>query len=201
MSQIRSPGYASSSNTGSEVSIIPPSKAEWKNRQDTFGLLVVNNSPIVTYGTRSLILNLGLRHTFQWEFMITNVRNPILVPDFLKHYRLVVDMHHRQLLGTRTLLFVQVGIFSSPSTSRTLLPKKPSNDFMAIMIEFPTITQPCSNDCPIKHNITHHINTTGPPVSACPQMLAPEWLKIARQELTSTHLHRQHLRCYLWSLQ
>ena len=33
-----------------------------ENRHDTLGLLVANNSPIVTYGTRSLRLNLGLRH-------------------------------------------------------------------------------------------------------------------------------------------
>ena len=53
-------------NTGSEVSIIPPSKAERKNPQDTFGLLTANNLPIVTYGTHSLTLNLALRRTFRW---------------------------------------------------------------------------------------------------------------------------------------
>ena len=36
-------------NNGPEVSIIPPSKAERKNRQDTFGLLVANNLPIVSF--------------------------------------------------------------------------------------------------------------------------------------------------------
>ena len=56
--------------------------------------------------------------------------------------------------------------------------EKPSNDFTAIMAEFPTITQPCSKDRPIKNDITHHIDTTGLPVSAHPRMLAPEWLKI-----------------------
>ena len=109
---------------GSEVSTIPPSKAEQKNRQDTFGLLAANNSPIVTYRTRSLTLNLGLRRTFQWVFMIANVRNPILGADFLKHYGLVVDMRRRRLLDTRTQLSVQGVISSSPSPSLTLLPKK-----------------------------------------------------------------------------
>ena len=152
-------------DTGSEVSIIPPSKAERKKRQDTFGLLAANNSPIVTYGTRLLTLNLGLRRTLCWVFMITNVRNLILGADFLNHYGLVVDMRRRRLLDTRSRLSVQGVISSSPSPSPTLLPKKPSNDLTAIMAEFPNITQPCSKDCPIKHHITHHINTTGPPVS------------------------------------
>ena len=78
--------------------------------------------------------------------------------------------------------FVQGIISLSPSPSPTLLPKKLTNDYTAIMAEFPTITQPCSKDRPIKHDITHHINTTGPPVSARPRRLAPELLKIAEQE-------------------
>ena len=164
------------------MSIIPLSKAKWKNRQDTFGLLAANNSPIVTYKTRSLTLNPGLHRTFRWVFIIANVHNPILGADFLNHYGLVVDMRHRRLLDTRTQLSVQGVISSSPSPSPTLLPKKPSNDFTAIMAEFPTITQPYSKDRPIKHDITHYINTTGPPVSVCSQRLAPERLKIAQQE-------------------
>ena len=68
-------------DTGSEVCIIPLSKDEQKNRQNPLGLLAANNSPIVTYRTRSLTLNLGLRRTFRWVFMIAIVRNPILGAD------------------------------------------------------------------------------------------------------------------------
>ena len=112
-------------DTGLEVSIIPPSKAERKNRLDTCGLLATNNSPIVTYVTRLLTLNLGLRRTFRWVFMVANVRNPILGADFLKHYGLVVDMCHWRLLDTRTQLSVQGIISSSLSPSPALLPKSP----------------------------------------------------------------------------
>ena len=167
-SQIRESRLHFLVDTDSEVSIIPPSKAELKNRQDTFGLLAVNNSPIVTYGTHSLTLNLGLCRTFRWVFVIANVRNSILGADFFKCYGLVVDMHRRRLLGTRMQLFIQGIISLSPSPSPTLLPKKPSNDFTAIMAEFLTVTQPCSKDRSIKHDITHHINTTDPALSARP---------------------------------
>jgi len=44
------------------------------------------------------------------------------------------------------------------------------------------VTQPCNGDCPIKHDVTHHIMTSGPPVSAHPRRLSPEKLKIACQE-------------------
>ena len=88
--------------TSAEVCIIPPSKDERKNRQNLFGLLAANNSPIVTYGTRSLTLNLGLRRTFRWVFKIGNVRNPILGADFLAYYGLIVDIRRRRLWDTGT---------------------------------------------------------------------------------------------------
>ena len=65
----------------------------------------------MTYRTRSLTLNLGLHRTFQWVFMVANVRNPILGADFLKYYGVVVDMHHRRLLDIRMQLSVQ-GVIS-----------------------------------------------------------------------------------------
>ena len=36
-----------------------------------------------------------------------------------------------------------------------------------------------NNNHSIKHEVTHHITTTGPPVHSCAR---PEWVKIARQE-------------------
>ena len=141
-------------DTGSEVSIIPPSKAERYKLQNTFGLLAANNLPVVTCETCSLMLHLGLHRTFRWVFMVANLRNPIHGANFSKHYSLVVDMCHRRLLDIRTQLSVQGIISLSQSPSHTLLPKKPTNDFTAIMAEFPTITQPSSKDCPRKHDIT-----------------------------------------------
>lgn len=44
------------------------------------------------------------------------------------------------------------------------------------------MTQACAADRPIKHNVFHHIKTTGPPVSSRTRRLAPERLQIARAE-------------------
>ena len=48
-------------DTGAEVSVIPPSPADRKHRQDSFTLRAVNHISIATYGQYSLTLNLGLR--------------------------------------------------------------------------------------------------------------------------------------------
>ena len=45
-----------------------------------------------------------------------------------------------------------------------------------------TVTQPEVSDCPVRHTVTHHIKTTGPPVSAHARRLAPEKLQAARHQ-------------------
>ena len=42
--------------------------------------------------------------------------------------------------------------------------------------------QPQCGEQPVKHDITHHIVTTGPPIKARTRRLSPERLKIACQE-------------------
>ena len=48
-------------DTGAEVSVIPPTTADRKHKQEDLGLRAVNGSSIPTFGTRSLTLDLGLR--------------------------------------------------------------------------------------------------------------------------------------------
>ena len=48
-----------------------------------------------------------------------------------------------------------------------------------LLCEFPSVTQPEVSDFPVRHTVTHHIRTTGPPVSC---RLAPEKLQAARHE-------------------
>ena len=97
---------------------------------------------------------------------MSKVRNPILGADFLKNHGLVVDMGHKRLADTRTNLYVQSVISSSQSLSSSMLPKQQGNNFDAILRVFPVITQLCNKDRPIKHDVTHHIDTIGSPVSA-----------------------------------
>lgn len=66
--------------------------------------------------------------------------------------------------------------------SPTLVPKEHNNEFLAVLSEFPTVTQVCGNDLPIKHDLTHRIETTGSLVSARTRRLASERLKVAHQE-------------------
>ena len=170
-------------DTGAEVSVIPPSQsAQRRQSADHFTLQAVNNTPIATYGTRSLTLDLGLRRTFRWVFVVANVKHSILGADFLRHFSLLVDMRNHHLVDGLTQLSVQGVICSITSPSPAILPRQATSVYDKLLAEFPTITRPCIADTPTKHDVTHHISTTGPPTTARPRRLGPECLQIARQE-------------------
>ena len=83
-------------DTGLEVTVIRPQVADRRHKGDSLTLQAINNTPITTYGTLSLTLNLGLRRTFQWVFIIADVQKPIIGADFLCHFGLLVNIKQRQ---------------------------------------------------------------------------------------------------------
>ena len=91
-------------------------------------------------------------------------------------------MSHNRLLYSLTQLKVQGIVTQESLPSPTLPTTQSTSEFAAILSNFPNVTKPHYGNHPIKHDITHHIATTGPPVSAHPRRLPPEKLKIARQE-------------------
>ena len=129
-----------------------------------------------------LTLDLGLRRTFPWVFVIADTQSPILGADFLQHFGLLVDLRHSRLSDGVTQLRVHRIISTTVSPSPSILAIQPMTEFHAILSEFPELLQPYCHDLPVKHNVTHHIATTGPPIRARTRRLSPERLKIAKQE-------------------
>jgi predicted aspartyl protease len=89
-------------DTGAEVSVMAPTRTDWKNRQQTSASSAVNHMNIAT----SLKLNLGLHHAFRWVFTIADVQPPILGADFLHHLGLLIDVRQRKLTDSVTNLHV-----------------------------------------------------------------------------------------------
>ena len=104
-------------------------------------------------------------------------------------------------MDTITQLQVQ-GIFSNDtSLSPAIRPKDIGNPYSKLLCEYPHLTQVYSQiqDTPIRHDVTHHIETTGPPVATCPSRLAPDCLKVAKQLFDHTYVavryHTPLLKC------
>ena len=90
-------------DTGAEVSVIPPTAADRKHKQD-LGQRAVYVSPIPTYGTLSITLDLGLRRAFRWIFIVADIQTPILKDDFLREYGLLMNLRQGCLLDATTSL-------------------------------------------------------------------------------------------------
>ncbi len=161
---------------------MPPSRTD-RSRREKFCLQAVNQTDIATYGQRFLSLDLGLHRTFRWVFVIADVNQPILGADLLRHFGLAVDVHNGKLLVTTTKLQVNGIISSSPPVAPAIVLPIPNDTcYSRLLVEFPTVMQASFRNQPVKHHVSHHNTTTGPPVSARTCRLSPERLKIARQE-------------------
>ena len=89
-------------DTGAEVSLIPPTHRKPHSPQERFTLLSANGTRISTYGRQSITLDLGLRHTYQWIFIIADIKHPIIGADFLNHFNLLVDLKCKRLIDNTT---------------------------------------------------------------------------------------------------
>ena len=169
-------------DTGAEVSVIPPSSTDRKNKQDCSGLQAVNGSSIATFGTRSLTLDLGLRRVFRWIFVIADIHTPIIGADFLREHGILVNMRHGRLVDMTTHLHSKGTISHVVSPSPFFPLQQLNTEYDALLAEFPSVTKPCLPPQPVKHSVTHHIHTKGPPVHARARRLPPDRLRIARHE-------------------
>uniref|UniRef100_A0A1X7UWY9 RNA-directed DNA polymerase n=1 Tax=Amphimedon queenslandica TaxID=400682 RepID=A0A1X7UWY9_AMPQE len=166
-------------DTGAEVSILPLASHTKRCRLERT-LQAANGAAIATYGTQSLTLNLGLCRTFRLVFLVAVVTTPIIGADFLRHFDLLVDMRRHKLIDKVTCMEVK-GKPTQTSLCLTLLPLTDHNDFQSLLKGFPAVLQPNLHHH-IKHQVTHHISTTGSPVYSTPRRLSPEKLKTAINE-------------------
>jgi len=78
-------------DTGSEICCFPRRLLKGSFESTGFDLRAAIGSTIKTYGYVPLSLNLGLRRTFLWRFLIADVSAPIIGADFLAHFNLLPD--------------------------------------------------------------------------------------------------------------
>ena len=91
-------------------------------------------------------------------------------------------MQNRKLIDLHTQLYIQGILTHVSSPSPSICPKNTHDPYLNLLAEFPALTQVCSPDTPIRHDVMPHIETTGPPVSARPRRFAPDRLRAAKQE-------------------
>lgn len=167
-------------DTGAAISIIPPGD-QHNHKASLIKLQAANGSPIKTYGTRTLTLNIGMRRDFTWTFTQADVKTAILGADFLAHYNLAVHMNTRTLVDNTTNIFVK-GTLSRHNTTGISVTTSHEREYIDILNEYPDLIQPLTNTDPAKHQTQHHLKTSGQPTFSNPRRLSPLKLEYAKKE-------------------
>ncbi|GFY37362.1 transposon Ty3-G Gag-Pol polyprotein [Trichonephila inaurata madagascariensis] len=89
--------------SGSDVSCLPVPEMFKKLSPEPLQLFVANNSKILTYGSKLLNIDLGLRRNLSWKFLIAFVPIPIIGADLLENFGLLVDLKRRNLIDSVTM--------------------------------------------------------------------------------------------------
>ena len=118
-------------DTGAEVSVIPPYMTGPPLQPISIALEAANHSIIKTYGKRSLTLNLGICRKLSWDFVVADVKFPIIGADFLRYYGLLVDVRHNTLLDATTFLSVH-GTVSKVCSVSPILVEPPKSEYLNI---------------------------------------------------------------------
>lgn len=173
-------------DTGADISVIPPSLREKSQPMKSRQLFAANGSPIPTYGTKRLTINIGLRRPFEWIFTIADVKSPIIGADFLKHYNLLVDLRNGKLVDNTTRL--EINTINAAAEPNAVAPNTAittfdvNNPFAAILKEFQDITVLNLRHQPTRAKTVHQIITTGQPVFCRPRRLPMDKLNEAKAE-------------------
>ncbi|BHF68485.1 hypothetical protein SprV_0301152000 [Sparganum proliferum] len=159
-------------DTGAQISVVPPTPVDRRCPGPGLHLQAANCPPISTFGSRSLTLNIGLRRSFSWIFVIADVPHAILGSDFLAEFDLLVDCRRSCLLDRTTGLSVRGLTPFNDSCNLSFLDTGIACPYRDLLLQHPNIIKPQFRSGEIQHDVVHHIRTSGPPVFARPRRLA-----------------------------
>lgn len=167
-------------DTGASLSCLPATAGNRSQGPDAF-LTAANGSNIATYGRKTLMIELGLRRDFEWNFTIADVTMPILGIDFLSHYGLTINLKNMILLDPTTSLTTNATRARLDAAMRIVGTGDEIPDrCRALLKKYSVITEPETlKHCP-PHSTVHYIPTKGPPLYNRPRRLAPDKLAIAK---------------------
>ena len=165
-------------DTGSALSILPPCFAK-ALKPCNQPLVAANGTPIKSFGTRHIELQLGLQK-YTWRFIVADVTQCILGGDFLRSHSLLVDLANRRLIRTDNLKIIK----GSPSRHQSfhISALASADKFLSLLRRRPALTTPTFSASLPKHGVQHRIPTTGFPVHSQSRRLSPEKFKISKEE-------------------
>lgn len=170
-------------DTGADVSVLPNLPDIKSNIHSVIipKLYAANGTAIKTFGVIRKQVNLGLRRDFTWNFIIADVKQPIIGADFLSHFNLLVDVKNKTLIDQSTDLRRTCAVSKNESVGiKTVSACHPLADLLNRYHDITDMSR--QREATSDLQVQHVIETVGQPVFARPRRLNAEKLKAAREE-------------------
>jgi predicted aspartyl protease len=168
-------------DTGAAFSVLPHDSRH-PAAGDRPKLSAVGGQNIECYGEKKAVVNFAGRD-FEWTFLLAAVEMPLLGADFLKHYKLVVDLAGGCMVeaGTLTRIGDQLRSGGGGGELFSVLEDTPPA-IRELLGRYPEVVNPSHKLPPVKHAVEHVIVTTGRPVTAKFRRLDAAKLAAAKAE-------------------
>lgn len=162
-------------DTGSDLTLVPPTKEERLRPPLRDMLFAANGTVITVYGQRLMRINLDMRRDFTWSCTIAEVSGPIIGADFLETFNLAVDLRKSRLIDLNTHIF-SYGVCRNVDPLQISVTTVPpiGDPFQSLLREFHSVTLPSSPLVKEELGVSHFIETKGPPLAAQARRLSPE---------------------------
>ena len=168
-------------DSGSLLSIIPPSEEARSKGPDGLVLRAANGSEILCYGKASLTITIGNRK-FRYDVVVADIKHHILGADFLSHFYLAPNLRDGNLLDLKQLTTLPATLATGFTSNPVNVVNDDNDPFYKILDKFPALSQPSFRIKEPKHGVKHRIETTGRPVFSRSRPLPPDRLAIAKEE-------------------
>nr|XP_012153221.1 PREDICTED: uncharacterized protein LOC105664217 [Megachile rotundata] len=127
-------------------------------------------------------LDLGFGRGMRWAFVVADVSRAIIGTDILSYFHLIIDVRRQVLIDGHS--HVEVCAHSEYSDFPTIRRVSADGPYRKLLAEFPGLQRASATPTGSAHNVEHHIETTGPPLTAKARRLAPEKFKAAKEQFT-----------------
>ena len=167
---------------GALLSIVPPTTSQRRSGPNGTQLCAANGTKIECYGKVRKTLLIGSR-SFEFEFVIANVRQRILGADFLASFYLAPNHRDGTLIDLDNLDVLPATFAENAKTNHVTYVNEVNDPCYKLLDSFPDILTPSFTPKEVKHGVLHHIPTTGRPVQSRARRLDAEKLKVAKAEI------------------
>ena len=178
-------------DTGACCSLFPATYQQQQHPDpDPISLTAAGGQIIRTHGTINKTIHIA-GYPYEWQFRLADVTQPLLGADFLIYHRLVVDMAGKAVIPIADLRCpnptrstrIMGQVASCINTHSDSVCSSSVADYTSLKQQFSDIFRPelkLKDTTTAKHDIVHHIQTTGPPQHARYRRLSPKKLSAAK---------------------